>query len=329
MKTMLVTGGAGFIGSNFIKRELENRNDLKIINFDKLTYAGNPNNFLELKKNPRYRFVKGDVCNKRQVESAMKKTDSVVHFAAETHVDRSINGARLFLKTDVVGTWVMLEAARKFKVKKFVQISTDEVYGSIESGKSNEDSALMPRNPYSASKAGADRLAYSYFATYGMPVVITRSSNNFGPNQFPEKAIPVFLTNLIQGKRIPLYGKGENIRDWVYVKDNCEAIGLLEENGRNGEVYNIGAGNEMKNIELVKAILKEFDCGNEMIEFVKDRPGHDLRYALDFSKITRETGWKPEHGFRQALRETIEWYRGNGWWWKPLLRKAKFGRFAK
>lgn len=325
METMLVTGGAGFIGSNFIKHELRANPHLKIINFDKLTYAGNLDNLLELRNERRYSFVKGDICDKKAVGRVIKKAQGVVHFAAETHVDRSIGNSGEFIKTDVFGTWNLLEECRKQEINKFIQISTDEIYGSVEKGSSKEDSPLMPRNPYSASKAAADRLAYSYFGTYGLPVIITRSSNNFGQNQFPEKVIPLFITNLIQGKKVPLYGKGQNIRDWVYVKDNCDAISLLLEKGKIGEVYNIGGGNELKNVDLTNKILEEFGYGNEMIEYVKDRPGHDLRYSLDFSKIGR-LGWKPRHNFGAALKETVGWYRENEWWWRPLLKKTKFDR---
>ena len=258
MEKILVTGGAGFIGSNFIMHMLGKKPDVAIVNLDKLTYAGNLENLKSVEKNPNYEFVKGDICDAKVVAKAMKGCDVVVNFAAESHVDRSINDPGSFIQTDVYGAYVLLEEAKKIGVEKFVQISTDEVYGSIEEGSFSETSPLNPRNPYSASKAGADRLAYSYFATYDLPVVITRSSNNFGPYQFPEKLIPLFVTNLIQGKKVPLYGDGMNVRDWLYVKDNCFAIDLVLRKGKLGEVYNIGGGNETPNIEITKMVLKEF-----------------------------------------------------------------------
>ncbi len=316
---VLVTGGAGFIGSNYIKFHLEKYPEDKIVNLDKLTYAGRLENLKEVEKNPNYSFIKGDICDKKIVEKAMQGCERVINFAAETHVDRSILEAGTFVKTDVFGTYVLLEEAKKQKVEKFVQISTDEVYGTVLEGKSKETDELRPSSPYSASKAGADRLAYSYFYTFSLPVVITRASNNFGPNQFPEKLIPLFVTNLLRGKKVPLYGDGQNVRDWIYVKDNCSAVDVIANKGKVGEAYNVGAENEVKNIDLTKMILEELGKGEEMIQFVEDRLGHDRRYALNTEKL-RALGWKPKADFRKELSETIEWYKKNEWWWKPLIK---------
>ena len=327
---ILVTGGCGFIGSNFIHCLIEKHPDYKIVNLDKLTYAGRLENLKDIEKNPNYRFIKGDICDARIVADAMKGCDAVINFAAETHVDRSIADATAFIRTDIIGAYTLLEEALKQKIEKFVQISTDEVYGQILEGSFTENSLLMPRNPYSASKAGADRLAYSYFATYGLPVVITRSSNNFGPCQFPEKIIPLFITNLIEGKKVPVYGDGMQVRDWLYVRDNCEAIDIALHNGKNGEVYNIGGNIEMPNIELTKLLLKALGRDNSFIQHVPDRTGHDRRYSMDCSKIRNELGWKPNTEFSKALHETLEWYKKNGTWWKPLkqgadMKKAEAG----
>lgn len=312
---ILVTGGCGFIGSNFIREITKHR---EVVNLDKLTYAGVNN----LKGVKDYSFVKGDICKREDVEKAMKGCDTVVHFAADSHVDRSIKDPATFVQTNVFGTYVLLEEARKNDIGRFVMISTDEVYGQIERGSFRETDVLNPRNPYSASKAGAERLAYSFFATYGLPVVIPRSSNNFGPYQLPDKIIPLFITNILENKKVPLYGDGKNVRDWVYVSDNCEAIRLCMERGRPGEVYNIGGGNEITNLELTRLILREMGKGEEMIEFVKDRPGHDRRYSLDSSKIMEELGWRPGHDFRDAIKKTINWYGENQNWWKPLKKVA-------
>jgi len=318
---LLVTGGAGFIGSNFVKLMMKKNPEIKVRVLDKLTYAGRIENLKEVEKNKNFEFLKGDICDKQIVKKAFEGIDFVVHFAAETHVDRAIAEAGSFIQTDVFGTYILLEECRKSKqLKKFVQISTDEVYGQILEGSWTEETQLNPRNPYSASKTAADRLAYSFFATYGLPVVITRSSNNFGPNQFPEKVIPLFVTNLLKGKKVPLYGDGKNVRDWLYVMDNCEAIERVMEKGKNGEAYNIGGGNEIENIQLTKMILGELKKGEEMIERVPDRLGHDRRYSLDCSKIERELGWKAKYDFKKALHETVEWYKKNEWWWKPLVK---------
>ena len=319
-KKILITGGMGFIGSNFIRYMLKKYPNYKIINLDKLTYAGNPENLRDVENNENYKFVKGDICDTKIVGELMPKCDYVINFAAETHVDRAIRDAGEFIKTDVYGTFVLLEFARREKIKKFVQISTDEVYGSVPEGKSSKEiDPLMPRNPYSASKAGGDRLAYSYFATYGVPVVITRASNNFGPYQYPEKLIPLFVTNLLQGKKVPLYGDGKNVRDWLYVLDNCRAIDLIMHGGGEGEVYNISGRCEKQNIEVTRIILNLLGKDESMIEYVPDRLGHDRRYSMDSTKIEKELGWKPRFKFENAMKETVEWYANNKWWWRALL----------
>ena len=315
----LITGGAGFIGSNFIRFLLEKNSNYEIVNLDKLTYAGNRDSMRDIEKNKHYRFVKVDICNTNIIEKLMKNTDIVVHFAAETHVDRSILEAGNFVKTDVFGTFVLLNAARKYNIKKFIQIGTDEVYGSIEKGAFTEESILNPTNPYSASKAGADRLAYSYFKTFKVPVIIVRSSNNFGPYQHPEKLIPLFTTNVIENKKLPLYGDGLNKRDWLYVVDNCKAIFFLLNKGIIGEVYNVGTGNERTNLEITKLILKHLKKPDSLIEFVQDRLAHDRRYSLDCTKI-RKLGWKPRYKFETALKETINWYLNNKNWWEKIKR---------
>jgi len=320
MKTIVVTGGAGFIGSCFIRSLWAKPEKFgRIINLDKLTYAGNLANLPKISAGERHRFVHGDICDKKLVEQifAEEKPDVLVNFAADTHVDRSIGSPNDFIQTDVFGVFNLLENARKFGIEKFVQISTDEVYGSIESGSFSETDPLMPRNPYSAAKAGGDRLAYSYFATYEMPIIITRASNNYGSNQYPEKLIPLFVTNLIEGKKVPLYGDGKNIRDWLFVQDHCDAIEFLLENGENGEVYNVGGGNEMQNIEITRLILELMGVGDEMIKYVPDRPGHDQRYSLNTEKLAK-LGWKPQFDFQSALPETVRWYRENDDWWRPI-----------
>jgi dTDP-glucose 4,6-dehydratase len=323
---ILVTGGAGFIGSNFIRYMFNKYPSLNIINLDALTYAGNPENLKEINNDSRFRFVKGDIRNKKIVDELMKQCDAIIHFAAESHVDRSIEGAGEFIQTNIYGTYVLLQSAlevmeRGKGVKKFLMISTDEVYGDIPlDHSSKETDPLMPRNPYAASKAGADRLAYSYHETFKLPVVIARSSNNFGPYQFPEKIIPHFITNLLDGKKVPIYGDGRNIRDWLFVEDNCRAIDMLFRNGKNGEVYNIGGGNEKTNIELTKQILRIIGRDEDFIEFVQDRKGHDRRYSLDSSKIKKELGWKPNYDFDVALKYTVNWYIENVDWWENLKR---------
>ncbi|MDD5163408.1 MAG: dTDP-glucose 4,6-dehydratase [Candidatus ainarchaeum sp.] len=321
MEKILVTGGCGFIGSNFIHNFMKNNPNAKIKNLDKLTYAGRLENLADLEKNKDYEFIKGDICDAGTVEKAMQGCEAVVNFAAETHVDRSIQDSDAFVKTNFFGVNVLCEEARKQGIKKFCQISTDEVYGQIKSGSFTEESKLNPRNPYSAAKAGGELLAMSYFTTYGLPVVVTRSSNNYGPFQFPEKVMPLFITNLVCGKKVPLYGEGKQIRDWLYVGDNCEAIELCLKKGKAGEIYNIGGEHELPNIELTKKILKEMSCGEEMIQKVPDRLGHDFRYSLDCSKIKKGLGWKQKTKFEQGLKETAKWYRENKAWWKPLVKK--------
>lgn len=315
---LLITGGAGFIGGNFIRSILKKYPEYEVVNLDKLTYAGNLNNLKDAEKNKNYCFVKGDICDKDTVEKAFKGIDIIVNFAAETHVDRSIIDAGDFVATDVLGTYRLLEAARRYDIEKYIQISTDEVYGSIGKGSFRETDHLEPSSPYSASKAGGDMLVYSYFVTHRLPVVITRSSNNFGPYQHPEKLIPLFITNALKNKKLPLYGDGRNVRDWLYVLDNCDAIDLVMHKGKNGEIYNIASGNEYTNIEITKMILEELQKPESLIEFVPDRKGHDRRYSLDITKI-KKLDWKPEHEFESALKETIKWYKENEWWWKPLI----------
>ncbi|MBN1780890.1 dTDP-glucose 4,6-dehydratase [bacterium] len=317
MKKYLITGGAGFIGSNFIRYLFSTYPDIRIVNLDKLTYAGNLDNLKDFEHDSRYRFVHGDICDAGLVDSLMPDVNVVVNFAAESHVDRSIGSPDEFIKTDIFGCFVLLEAARKHGVDRFMQISTDEVYGSIENGRFSETDALMPSSPYSASKAGADRLVYSYYVTYKLPVVIPRSSNNFGPYQFPEKLISLFITNALDEKALPIYGDGRNVRDWLYVMDNCEALDLILNKGRDGEVYNVGAGNEKMNIDITTQILRDTGNSEALMTYVEDRKGHDRRYALDIGKIT-SLGWTPRHNFESALSETVAWYRDNRWWWEKL-----------
>jgi len=318
MIDVLVTGGAGFIGSNFVRYALEAHADWRITTLDKLTYAGRTETLADVMDHPRHAFVLGDIGDAAVAGPLVERAEIVVHFAAETHVDRSIQGAGDFIRTDVLGTFELLEAARRApRLKRFVQISTDEVYGSVPEGASRETDELKPRNPYSASKAGADRLAYSYFATYGVPVIVTRASNNYGPFQFPEKVIPLFVTNAIDGIPLPLYGDGKNIRDWLHVEDHCRALDLLIEKGTNGEVYNVGGGHEVANVDLTHMILDLLGRPRTLIRPVADRLGHDRRYSLDTSKA-RALGWTPRQDFGDGLRKTVEWYRANEWWWRPI-----------
>ena len=314
---LLVTGGAGFIGAHFIRHILRTYPGDSVVNLDKLTYAGNLENLRDVEGDPRYRFVRGDICDGAAVREAMRGVDAVLNFAAESHVDRSILGADEFLKTDVLGTFTLLEAARELGIPRYVQISTDEVYGSIERGAARESAPLRPSNPYSASKAGGDLLVGAYWSTYRLPVLITRSSNNFGPNQYPEKMIPLFITNALEDRPLPLYGDGRNVRDWLYVRDNCAAIDLVLHAGVPGEVYNIGGGAEVENIVLTRQILRLLGKPESLIQPVKDRPGHDRRYALDCHKI-RALGWKPAHEFGAALAETVRWYQEHEAWWRPI-----------
>ena len=315
---VLVTGGAGFIGSNFVRYALTTHADWRVTTLDKLTYAGRRENLHDVMDNPRHTFVHGDIADAPVSGPLVEQSDLVVHFAAETHVDRSIMSAGDFIRTDVEGTFVLLEAARRAThLRRFIQISTDEVYGSVPAGASRETDELKPRNPYAASKAGADRLAYSYWATYEVPVIITRASNNYGPYQLPEKVIPLFVTNAIEDIQVPLYGDGKNVRDWLHVDDHCRAIDLLIEKGVNGEVYNIGGGNEVMNVDLTHRILDALGKPVSLIKPVADRPGHDRRYCLDTTKL-RGIGWSPAEPFDEGLRRTVEWYRGNQWWWRPI-----------
>ncbi len=320
MKTYFVTGAAGFIGSNFVRQVLEEEPETRVIAYDALTYAGNLENLADRLQDVRLEFVRGDICDAKAVAAAMGAgTDVVVHFAAESHVDRSILGAAAFIRTNVQGTQVLLDVARAAVVKRFVQISTDEVYGSLgPTGKFTEETPLAPNSPYSASKAAADLLAASYHHTYGMPVIITRCSNNYGPYQFPEKLIPLFVTNLLEGRKVPVYGDGMQVRDWVHVADHCRAIRRVAEAGRPGRVYNIGGNNERTNLEITRRILAHLGFDDGMIEHVKDRPGHDRRYAVDTTRIAEELGWRPEVEFGTGLADTIDWYRRNEAWWRRI-----------
>ena len=319
---LLITGGAGFIGSNFIHHILEKYPTYKIINLDKLTYCGNLDNLREVEDNQNYKFIQGDICDRAKIAEIFEseKPDFVINFAAETHVDRSILDPHTFTETNVLGTHILLETAKKFGIEKFLHISTDETYGSVENGKFKEDDILAPNSPYSASKASADLLARSYYKTFSLPIIITRSSNNYGPYQFPEKVIPLFISNILENKKVPLYGTGKNIRDWIFVLDNCEGIDAVLHNGKIGEIYNIGGGNEVTNLELTKIILDELGKDESQIEYVEDRLGHDFRYALDIEKA-KKIGWEPKHSFEEAIRETIKWYLENKDWWEKLKQK--------
>ncbi|MBX2977554.1 MAG: dTDP-glucose 4,6-dehydratase [Ignavibacteriaceae bacterium] len=322
MKNILVTGGAGFIGSNYINHILKERDDYFIVNLDKLSYAGNLENLKESESNPRYKFVKGDITNSELVEYLFSKYEikHVINFAAESHVDRSILGSEIFYRTNVIGTNVLLEVSRRFEVEKFVQISTDEVYGSLgPEGLFTEKTPLDPSSPYSSSKAGADIMALAFFHTYGMPVTVTRCSNNYGPFQFPEKLIPLMIINSLNNKNLPVYGDGLNVRDWIYVIDHNKAVDLVFEKGVPGQVYNIGASNEMTNINIIKLILQILGKPDSLIQYVKDRPGHDRRYAIDASKIENELGWKPSFNFETAIESTIKWYIDNKLWWDRII----------
>ena len=313
---LLVTGGAGFIGSNFIRMMFAQYPGIEITNLDKLTYAGNLENLKDISYSG-YSFVQGDICDPEIVMQAMEGVDAVVHFAAESHVDRSIKDSSVFVITNVVGTNNLLKCAMDSDIKKFIHVSTDEVYGSIRKGSFSETVNLNPSSPYSSSKAGSDLLAMSYYNTYGLPVTITRCTNNFGPYQYPEKLIPLFITNLMDGKQVPVYGTGLNVRDWVYVEDHCSGIDFVMQHGKAGEIYNIGGGNELTNLEITHKILKALGKDESMIRYVEDRKGHDFRYSLDCSKL-KKMGWKPKYDFNTALDATIQWYIDNRWWWEPL-----------
>ena len=319
---LLVTGGAGFIGSNFIRYILDKYPEYRVINLDKLTYAGNLENLTSADKDPRYAFEKGDICDKARVQLCVMRyeIDAIINFAAESHVDRSILGAAEFVQTNIVGTNVLLEVEKELKIKRFLQVSTDEVYGSLGlTGLFTEETSLHPNSPYSASKASADMLALAYQHTFGLPVVLTRCSNNYGPYQFPEKLIPLMIANALNDKSLPVYGDGMNIRDWLHVKDHCSAIDEVLHRGKIGEVYNIGGNNEKPNIEIVKLILQNLGKPDSLITYVKDRPGHDRRYAIDSSKIQRELGWTPSYTFEQGIADTIKWYMNNQTWWKRIM----------
>lgn len=313
---LFVTGGAGFIGSNYVRHVLAHSDD-EVTVFDALTYAGNLSSLADVADDPRYAFVQGDICDREAVAAAMAGHDAVVHFAAESHVDRSIVDPDTFVRTNCLGTNVMCDVARHVGVERFLHISTDEVYGSIEEGSFVETDRLGPRSPYSSSKAGSDLIALSYEETYGLPVIVTRSSNNFGPYQYPEKVIPLFVTNLLDGRKVPLYGDGLNVRDWIHVLDNCAGVDLVLRRGSVGEVYNIGGGNETTNRELTEMVLADLGVGEEMIEYVEDRLGHDRRYSIDCSKA-RALGWAPTRELAAAVAETVDWYRANRAWWEPL-----------
>ncbi|WP_144568471.1 dTDP-glucose 4,6-dehydratase [Bacillus pseudomycoides] len=318
---VLVTGGAGFIGSNFVRYFLKKYPDCHVINYDLLTYAGNLSSIKDIEPLSNYTFIQGDIRDVEKIQAVMQdyKIDSIVHFAAESHVDRSIQGPMQFYTTNIVGTAVLLEAAKTFGIQRFLHISTDEVYGSLgETGYFTEETPVSPNSPYSASKASSDLIALSYFETYKLPVIVTRCSNNYGPYQYPEKLIPLMITNAMEDKELPVYGRGQNVRDWLHVFDHCTAIDLVLHNGRDGEIYNVGGNNEKRNIEIVEMILEKLGKSKNMISFVPDRLGHDWRYAIDSSKLQRELGWKPVYSFTKGLEDTIEWYRKNEQWWKPL-----------
>ncbi|HVF32921.1 MAG TPA: dTDP-glucose 4,6-dehydratase [Acidimicrobiales bacterium] len=317
---VFVTGGAGFIGSNYVRHVLAHTDD-EVTVYDALTYAGNLSTLKDVDDSPRYRFVKGNICDPGTLEEAMSGHDAVVHFAAESHVDRSIAGPDDFINTNCFGTNIVMDTARRLEVARVVHIGTDEVYGSVETGSSKEDDSLEPRSPYSASKAGSDLIALSYHHTYGLPVTVTRCTNNFGPFQFPEKVIPLFTTNLLEGRKLPLYGDGLNERDWLFVDDHCSGVELVRRSGEPGEIYNIGAGNETPNRVLVDKLLALHGAGEEMVEYVEDRLGHDRRYSVDISKMTG-LGWTKRRTLDEALEETVAWYRDNRWWWEPLKNGA-------
>jgi len=321
---VLVTGGCGFIGSHFVRHLLGTHPEYEVVNLDKLTYAGNPTNLADVAGNPRYRFLHGDISDGRLVREAMAGCDAVVNFAAESHVDRSIQDAGDFIRTDVFGTWVLLEAARHHRVGRYLQVSTDEVYGSVAEGAFRETDPLRPSSPYAASKAGGDHMVQAYWTTHQLPVLVTRASNNFGPHQFPEKVIPLFITNALDDLPLPLYGDGRQVRDWLYVGDHCAALDLVLHKGTEGDVYNVGGGHELENVALTRRILALCGKPDSLIRPVTDRPGHDRRYAVDTSKL-RAMGWQPAHRFDDALAATVRWYRENPEWWRPL----KSGEFRQ
>jgi dTDP-glucose 4,6-dehydratase len=327
MSKLLITGGAGFIGSNFVHYWLQRHPDDQVVNLDKLTYAGNLVTLQDVEHLPNYSFIQGDITNAEDVEKAMQGVDIVVHFAAETHVDRSVLGPGIFLQTNVIGTQVLLNSALKHQVKRFHHISTDEVFGSLELGsatKFNEQTPYDPRSPYSASKAGSDHIVRAYGETYGLPYTITNCSNNYGEFMFPEKLFPLAITNLIEGKKVPVYGDGQNVRDWLYVQDHCSAIEAVLLKGQTGETYTVGGlTKDINNLEVIKMILQLMGKTEDQIEFVQDRPGHDRRYAVDWTKIQTQLGWAPSVTLEEGLQKTIAWYQNNQAWWKPLKEKAQ------
>ena len=319
-RKILVTGGAGFIGSNYVRHVLSTTDDSVTV-YDALTYAGNLSTLRDVDDDPRYSFVKGNICDPETLEGAMRGHDAVVHFAAESHVDRSIVGSDDFINTNCFGTNIVMDTARRLEIARVLHVGTDEVYGSVEVGSSKENDPLEPRSPYSASKAGSDLIALSYHHTHGLPVVVTRCTNNFGPYQFPEKAIPLFTTNLLDGGKIPLYGDGLNERDWIYVDDHCAGVHLVLDAGTPGEIYNIGAGNETPNRVLVDKLLALFGVGEESVQYVTDRLGHDRRYSVDIAKVTA-LGWRKNRTLDEALDASVAWYRDNRWWWEPLKQRV-------
>jgi len=328
---LLVSGGAGFMGSHFIKYILTAYPDYEVVNFDKLTYAGNLENLRDVEQNPRYTFVQGDICDGALLDKVIEEhhIDAIVNYAAETHVDRSIMNPDAFLRTDVLGSFNLLEATKKFNLQKMVQISTDEVYGSIAEGSFDEESPFSPNSPYAAAKSGGDHLCRAYFVTYNTPVVVTHSCNFYGTNQYPEKLIPFFITNLLEGKKVPLYGDGKNIREWIHTSDHCRAIDILLHKAQPGEVYNIGSGQELENIEITRLILSEMGYGEDMIEWVTDRPGHDKRYSINCEKLKKDFGWKAEKDFTAGLKEMVAWYKANPQWWQPLKSGEHLEYFKK
>lgn len=317
---LLVTGGYGFIGSNFIRYMLSEYNDIEIVNVDNLSHGSNPANSKDFEKNPRYQFIRGSIANRDLISRIIKSIDLVVNIAAETHVDRSISHPRPFFESNTFGTFNLLEAARKSNIKTFLHVSTDEIYGTAQRTQSFKESEMLhPSNPYSASKAAAEMFVLAYCKTYDLKTIITRCTNNFGPYQSPEKFVPKTIIRTLLGQKVPVYGSGKQVRDWIYVTDHCKALDTVLRKGASGEIYNISANNEMENIEVVETILDVLGKSKDMIEFVEDRPGHDLRYSLDSSMIKAELGWKPQYGFKEAFAKTIDWYISNEWWWKPQI----------
>lgn len=326
---LLITGGAGFMGSNFIHYILKTYPQYSVVNLDKLTYSGNLDNLKDIENDPRYSFIKGDITDSQTVENVSKNCDAIINYAAETHVDRSIMDPSAFVKTDVLGTYTLLETVKKNNIKKFLQISTDEVFGSIDNGVFTEESPFLPNSPYAASKAGGDLLCRSYYVTYKSPIIVTHSCNFFGPYHYPEKFIPVAIVNILQGKKIPVYGDGLNVREWIYTEDHCRAIDTILHKGKLGEVYNISTKEEWKNIDVVKLILKHMGKKESIIEYVKDRPGHDRRYALDNAKLINDLGWQPMYSFEEGIKKTIDWFIKNEWWWEKIIQSTDYKDYYK